>query len=499
DGRSDIFSLGVLLYEMVTGEKPFPGQNITTVIYKIVNEEPVPPKQIDPSIHAGISAVVMKALAKEPEARYQSCREMLEDLRNYRSVAQGSPDRTMVVSNQGAPNATLPLAGMGVGAQGGRQTYVEDPMTVATTRSLNARASSPMQTPAVRRTGPIAPLKIEEPKKKSVIGSIFIALILLGVIAYGVQKLRPVIEDARKINAAQKAPDNDSTNAQTTAPANNAATNPQTTTAALQPSDAANSDPASSEKKPVEPGAEKPVPKRSELVVSPQAAEYKGRIEEAISEKGLAGRARVQAIGNTLVLAGKLHPAEHGALLKFLRNAPANVRVVDHIEFEDTPVADKGHGTDGGHPVPPVGQGAIHVVSDLIGATAKLRGSSGQVVNQCQTPCSFNDLDPAQYSLEVEKAGYQPMQTALQVKPGSVIDQKVTLESLLKGLYLTSHPAGADVFINGAKQSGQTPVTLPLAPGQYNLVVRLPGYEAYAGNVQVKDNIQTQLAVELNA
>src|ERR1700686_803403 len=80
DGPSDIFSLGLMLYEMVTGEKPFPGQNITTVIYKIVNEEPVPPKQAHPTIHPGINAVGMKALAKDPDVRYQSCREMLEDL-----------------------------------------------------------------------------------------------------------------------------------------------------------------------------------------------------------------------------------------------------------------------------------------------------------------------------------------------------------------------------------------------------------------------------------
>ena len=499
DGRSDIFSLGVLLYEMVTGEKPFPGQNITTVIYKIVNEEPVPPRQINPSIHPGISAVVMKALAKEPEARYQSCREMLEDLRNYRTIAPGgSPDKTMVAGGAGMPNATLPLGGTGVGAQGGRSFHAEDPMTVATTRSLNARASSPTQTPAVRRTGPITPLTpIEEPKKKSVIWTIFIALILLGVIAYGVQKLRPVIEDARKINAAQKHADNDAATAGASpvreggtgaAPANPPGTEGPAV-AILEPT--------AVEKKPAEPPVEKPVPKKTEPVVSVQAAEYKGRIEKAISEKGLSGRARVQAIGNTLVLAGKLRPTEHGELLKFLRNAPSSVRVVDHIEYEDAPAAESGHDADGGHPVPTGGRGAIHVVTDLIGATAVLRGPAGRVVSQCQTPCSFNELVPERYSLEVQKDGYQPMQTALQVKPGSVVDQKVALESLAKGLLLTSHPAGADVFINGAKQSGQTPVTLPLAPGSYNLVLRMPGYDAYAGNVQVKENIQTQLDVPL--
>ena len=53
------------------------------------------------------------------------------------------------------------------------------------------------------------------------------------------------------------------------------------------------------------------------------------------------------------------------------------------------------------------------------------------------------------------------------------------------------------MFINGAKQSGQTPVTLPLAPGQYNLVLRRQGYEPFVGSIQVKDNIQTQLSAPL--
>jgi hypothetical protein len=133
----------------------------------------------------------------------------------------------------------------------------------------------------------------------------------------------------------------------------------------------------------------------------------------------------------------------------------------------------------------------------VVGVTASLHGPAGRVLKTCQTPCSFNNLQPQQYSLDIQKDGYRPVTTALQVRAANVQDQKINLESLAKGLYITSEPPGADVFINGAKQSGQTPVTLPLGPGQYNLVLRLQGYGAHSEQVQVKDNIQTQLDVSL--
>ena len=507
DGRSDIFSLGVMLYEMITGEKPFPGQSITTVIYKIVNEEPVPPRQINPSIHPGISAAVMKALAKEPDARYQSCREMLEDLRNYRATlgGGGSPQSTMMMisGGQATPNATVAMGGGGL-----RGMHNADATIAATAQSLNSRAGNPMQTPALRRTGPVVPY--EEPKKKSIVGTIFGALILLGVIGYGGYKLRPVYNDVQKLRALPKTSSNDTaaptdTSAaavQPNADANEGAAEPP----AEQPADAKPKAaaiatppatvPLAVDVKTVDPAVEKVAPKKIEPVLSPKAAQFKQHIEEAIAERGLTSKAKVQGVGNTLILAGKLRPGEHGALLKLLRDAPPEVRVVDHIEYDDAPLA-TAQNSEEGHPVPSAGRGAIHVVTDVIGAAAVLHGPAGRVINQCQTPCSFNNLFPARYSLEVKKDGYQPVQTALQVKANDVSDQKLGLESLAKGLFISSQPVGADVFINGAKQSGQTPVTLPLAPGQYNLVLRLQGYDAYSGTVQVRDNIQTQLATKL--
>jgi hypothetical protein len=81
DGRSDLFSCGVILYQLLTGEKPFTGESTTTIMYKVLREEPVPPSQINMSLAPALDAVVRKALAKNPNERYQSGKEFAEALR----------------------------------------------------------------------------------------------------------------------------------------------------------------------------------------------------------------------------------------------------------------------------------------------------------------------------------------------------------------------------------------------------------------------------------
>jgi len=103
DGRSDLFSLGVILYEMLTGEKPFVGQNVTTIIYKIVNENPITPRDLDVTVHPGLSAIVTKALAKAPDDRYQTGADLVRDLENYKLAGPVRTGGTAAISP--APNA----------------------------------------------------------------------------------------------------------------------------------------------------------------------------------------------------------------------------------------------------------------------------------------------------------------------------------------------------------------------------------------------------------
>jgi len=80
DGRSDIFSLGIILYQLLTGKMPFEGDNISTIVYKIVNEQPPRIAEIKKGLPPGYDVVMRKVLAKEPKDRFQTCRALAASL-----------------------------------------------------------------------------------------------------------------------------------------------------------------------------------------------------------------------------------------------------------------------------------------------------------------------------------------------------------------------------------------------------------------------------------
>ena len=121
DPRSDLYSLGIVLYEMLTGKVPFTGDTPVEIAMKHLSQVPEPPSTLRPDVPHDLDAVVMRALAKDPDQRYGSAEEMDADLAR---VARG-----VAVSRETEDAMTQVLAGAGSDAA---QTMVTKPRPVAT-------------------------------------------------------------------------------------------------------------------------------------------------------------------------------------------------------------------------------------------------------------------------------------------------------------------------------------------------------------------------------
>jgi predicted Ser/Thr protein kinase len=107
DARSDLFSLGVVLYSMITGFRPFQGNSAETVCFKVMNIEPVPVTSFQHDVPPEVDALIARAIAKDPAERFQSGSEMAREIESFRGREASAAETTGIFSKSGTRRALI--------------------------------------------------------------------------------------------------------------------------------------------------------------------------------------------------------------------------------------------------------------------------------------------------------------------------------------------------------------------------------------------------------
>jgi serine/threonine-protein kinase len=504
DGRSDLFSFGVCMYEMVTGEKPFTGQNITTIIYKIMNEAPIPPRELDVSIHPGISAIITKCLEKGPDERYQCGADLIKDLENYKSYGSSAPP-TKVMSAAAAEGA--------VAVASGSRPAVADPndLESVTTSHIashdieeaaHAAVPQPVNVAStgstVRRAAPS--LGGPPPQRKSGKLGIYIAALLAFVLlGAGAAKLLR----GKPTQPAESSP-----------PANSS-TNTPAVSATPQPPHP-------------DPNAAKPSAAKATAGVPAKSGDG-ATAEDTVKKTAIpanSGEARITSspAGAKITIGGASQAKWITPYtLAQLQPGKYDVTVAKAGYVSQTKEITVTGGKQASATFELVQAGStINVTSEPAGASIFLDGrATGK-----STPAILN-VDRGKHNIEVRKAGFSEENTNINLTDGETYSFAPTLVSKNataqqkaeqrqrrggffgkifggggqkmpagKGLVVVrSTPGGATVMRNGRPTEGVTPLRVPLDPGNYSITLRLDGYK----NSQQTFNVTAGKTTEVNA
>jgi serine/threonine protein kinase len=191
DIRSDIFSVGALLYRVLTGERPFNGESTATIVQRVVQQDPPSPKLINPHIPEDLGILCTKAMAKDPSNRYQTPQEMLDVLTAFHPLGSGEGSTTLV-DQKIEPLPPRSLSGKGPEKPPVQESVPDPQASTAPSEPVSLEETQPISPPtppvqekplpqpaAVPGKKPVNEIKSPRSGPKIIlIGSIFFVLLL---------------------------------------------------------------------------------------------------------------------------------------------------------------------------------------------------------------------------------------------------------------------------------------------------------------------------------
>jgi serine/threonine-protein kinase len=449
DGRSDQFSLAVIAYEMLTGEKPYTGEHLTTVVYKIVAEEPVPPHRINPGLAGVMEVVLRKALAKKPDARYATCQDFVDALEQAGAATKGWKP--------------LPRGGM-----------LHEP-TVSEMPAAASVSIGPSQTlPPPRRTRLADATGATTAQRKvgflPFLLAILVAAALLALIGW---QAAPWMKPAAQNSVAEnRTPPKEEPPPQSTATSPVPATEPAPP--AAQPAE--------------NPGAAPPAENPGGTQPQTQPAETQPGGSPAATQSPVSQPPATQPSGRQPP--ENQPPANQPPANQPVVNPPSGAqpagRVPAHDESKPSPV---GPPAEGGQPkirpvpktAPPLVPAArgprevalqdVAVTSSPAGATVSVDGNSTLV---CPTPCSLK-ASSGRHTLVVTMPGYQMQRLEFDVGNAPLELPPVFLTRVGGTLMLSSDVKGASIWVDGRRTDLVTPAQVPLPLGPHTIMVEKDG------------------------